>query len=107
MPEITEITPEIEAMAGQAVASDSSGGMPTKLAAAKQCLSAGCHMVICEGRGTDSLSALEQGSTCSWFIASGNPQTARKRWIAGTLQPVGTIIIDSGAETALGKGYFA
>ena len=61
-------------------------------------------MVICEGRGTDPLSALEQGSTCSWFIASGNPQTARKRWIAGTLQPVGAIVIDSGAAEALAKG---
>ncbi len=61
-------------------------------------------MVICKGQGAAPLSALEQGGRCSWFIASGNPQTARKRWIAGTLQPVGTIIIDSGAETALGKG---
>ncbi|MDG2033857.1 MAG: glutamate 5-kinase, partial [Rhodospirillales bacterium] len=104
VPEITEITPGIEAMAGQAIASDSSGGMPTKLAAAKQCLSAGCHMVICEGRGTAPLSALEQGGTCSWFIASGNPQTARKRWIAGTLQPVGAVVIDDGAVAALGKG---
>ncbi len=104
VPEITEITPGIEAMAGQAIASESSGGMPTKLAAAKQCLSAGCHMVICEGRGTAPLSALEQGGTCSWFIASGNPQTARKRWISGTLQPVGAVVIDDGAVAALGKG---
>ena len=104
VPEITEITPEIEAMAGKTVASDSSGGMPTKLAAAKQCLSAGCQMVICEGRTTSPLSALEQGANCSWFIPSGNPQTARKRWIAGSLQPVGTIIIDDGATNALGKG---
>ena len=104
VPEITEITPEIEAMAGKAVASDSSGGMPTKLAAAKQCLSAGCQMVICEGRTTSPLSALEQGANCSWFVPSGNPQTARKRWIAGSLQPVGTIIIDDGATNALGKG---
>ena len=104
VPEITEITPGVEAMAGQAIALDSSGGMPTKLTAAKQCLSAGCHMVICKGRGAAPLSALEQGGRCSWFIASGNPQTARKRWIAGTLQPVGTIIIDSGAAEALAKG---
>jgi len=104
VPEITEITPEIEAMAGKTVASDSSGGMPTKLAAAKQCLSAGCQMVICEGRTTSPLSALEQGANCSWFVPSGNPQTARKRWIAGSLQPVGTIIIDGGATNALGKG---
>ena len=104
VPEITEITPEIEAMAGKTVASDSSGGMPTKLAAAKQCLSAGCQMVICEGRTTSPLSALEQGANCSWFVPSGNPQTARKRWIAGSLQPVGTIIIDDGATNALGKG---
>ncbi len=104
VPEIMEITPEVEAMASQAIASDSSGGMPTKLAAAKQCLSIGCHMVICEGRGIAPLSSLEQGGKCSWFIPSGNPQTARKRWIAGTLQPVGSIIIDEGAAAALASG---
>jgi len=104
VPEVTEITPEIEAMAGQTIASDSSGGMPTKLAAAKQCLSAGCQMVICEGRTASPLSALEQGARCSWFIPSGNPQTARKRWIAGSLQPVGAIVIDEGAANALGRG---
>ena len=102
--EITEITSEIEAMASQVVGSDASGGMPTKLAAAKQCLSSGCHMVICEGRTTSPLTALEQGTNCSWFMSQGNPRTARKSWIAGTLQPVGAIIIDDGAIEALRKG---
>ena len=102
--EITEITSEIEAMASQVVGSDASGGMPTKLAAAKQCLSSGCHMVICEGRITSPLTVLEQGTNCSWFMSQGNPRTARKSWIAGTLQPVGAIIIDDGAIEALRKG---
>jgi len=104
VPVVTEITADIEAMASKAVASDSSGGMPTKLAAAKQCLGAGCQMVICEGRGENPLTSLEGGSDCTWFLPTGNPQTARKRWISGSLQPVGTIIIDDGAFTALKKG---
>ena len=61
-------------------------------------------MVICEGRITSPLTVLEQGTNCSWFMSQGNPRTARKSWIAGTLQPVGTIIIDDGAVEALRKG---
>ena len=101
---VTEITHEIEAMASNTVTSDSSGGMPTKLAAAKQCLGAGCRMIICEGRGMFPLKSLENGGDCTWFIPSGNPQTARKRWISGSLQSLGTVIVDDGAVAALERG---
>ena len=104
VPTVTEITHEIEAMASNTVTSDSSGGMPTKLAAAKQCLGAGCRMIICEGRGMFPLKSLENGSDCTWFIPSGNPQTARKRWISGSLQPLGSVIVDDGAVAALEQG---
>jgi len=104
VPTVTEITHEIEAMASNTVTSDSSGGMPTKLAAAKQCLGAGCRMIICEGRGMFPLKSLENGSDCTWFIPSGNPQTARKRWISGSLQPLGSVIVDDGAVAALERG---
>ena len=104
MPVVSEITPEIEAMASKVVATDSSGGMPTKLAAAKQCLGAGCQMVICQGRGVFPLKSLEKGANCTWFMPNGNPQTARKTWIAGSLQPVGAVIVDNGAVNALKKG---
>lgn len=102
--EVTEITPEIEKMAGAAASGDSSGGMVTKLAAAKQCLGAGCSMVITKGEQLNPLQALENGATCTWFRPKGNPQSARKQWIAGTLQPHGTIIVDAGALKALQDG---
>ena len=102
--EVTEITPEIEQMAGAAASNDSSGGMVTKLAAAKQCLGAGCSMVITKGEQLNPLKALEEGANCTWFRPRGNPQTARKQWIAGTLQPHGKIIVDSGAVKALNDG---
>ena len=104
VPVVTELTPEIEAMASNNVASDSSGGMPTKLAAARQCLGAGCHMVICEGREMSPLKSLENGADCTWFIPSGNPKTARKRWISGSLQSLGSITVDNGAAVALKQG---
>ena len=104
VPTVTEITHEIEAMASNTVTSDSSGGMPTKLAAAKQCLGAGCRMIICEGRGMFPLKSLENGGDCTWFIPSGNPQTARKRWISGSLKSLGSVIVDDGAVAALERG---
>ena len=104
VPTVTEMTHEIEEMASNTVTSDSSGGMPTKLAAAKQCLGAGCRMIICEGRGMFPLKSLENGGDCTWFIPSGNPQTARKRWISGSLQSLGSVIVDDGAVAALERG---
>ncbi len=104
IPEISEITPDIEKMAGAAASGDSSGGMVTKLAAAKQCLGAGCRMVITKGEKLNPLQALENGADCTWFLPRGNPQSARKQWIAGTLQPHGTITIDDGAVKALKDG---
>lgn len=104
VPEVAEITPEIEAMAGAAASGDSSGGMITKLTAAKLCLGAGTKMVIAEGKRTNPLASLEDGGACTWFLPSGNPQTARKLWIAGSLQPIGAVIVDEGAVKALKDG---
>ena len=104
VPVVTELTPDIESMASNSITPDSSGGMPTKLAAARQCLGAGCHMVICEGQGISPLKSLENGGDCTWFIPSGNPKTARKRWISGSLQSLGSIIVDDGAVAALRQG---
>ena len=104
VPVVTELTPDIESMASNNIASDSSGGMPTKLAAARQCLGAGCHMVICEGRGMSPLKSLENGANCTWFIPSGNPKSSRKRWISGSLQSLGSITVDDGAVAALKQG---
>ena len=102
--EVTEITPEIEAMAGEAPQGDTKGGMVTKLAAAKVCMANGCKMVIADGRGMHPLKRIEAGADATWFLPSANPKTARKRWIAGALNPMGAVVLDAGAVRALGAG---
>ncbi|GAB4189866.1 MAG: glutamate 5-kinase [Thalassobaculales bacterium] len=104
IPELRQVTAEVEAMAGEAPPGYSSGGMVTKLAAAKIALAAGCRMAIAEGRALHPLAALEEGARCTWFLPQAGPRTARKGWIAGTLKPVGTITVDAGAMRALGQG---
>ncbi len=101
---ITAITPEIEAMAGEAASELSRGGMKTKLTAAKIAVAAGTHMVIASGKELHPLAALGEGAPCTWFLAHANPVTARKRWIAGALEPKGVVVIDDGARAALQSG---
>jgi len=102
--EIREITPEIEAMAGEAPPGYSSGGMVTKLAAARIAVGAGCRMAIANGRRLNPLKAIAEGAACSWFLPAATPLTARKRWIAGALKPIGTLTVDAGALKALMGG---
>jgi glutamate 5-kinase len=102
--EITEMSAEIEAMAGEAPAGYSSGGMVTKLAAARVAMSAGCRMAIADGRIMNPLQAILDGGQCSWFVPASEPKTARKRWIAGSLKPAGKITVDAGALSALKSG---
>jgi glutamate 5-kinase len=104
IPEITEITPAIEAMAGEAPPGYSSGGMVTKLAAARIAIAAGCRMAIADGRRMNPLTALAEGAVCSWFLPSAGPLTARKTWIAGSLKAVGAFRVDAGALAALKAG---
>ncbi|MCJ8239854.1 glutamate 5-kinase [Peteryoungia algae] len=101
---IEEITPAIEAMAGGAASELSRGGMRTKIDAGKIATSAGCAMIIASGKTKNPLSAIENGARHSWFAASKSPVTARKTWIAGQLQPAGTLQVDIGAEGALRSG---
>ena len=107
IPVIEEITPEIEAMAGDAEggpAGLSRGGMITKIAAAKIAVTAGTHMIIASGKVFHPLKTLLDGGTCSWFQAHSDPVTARKSWIAGSLVTSGCITIDAGAARALRSG---
>src|SRR5260221_3736824 len=104
IPEVRELTPEIEAMAGDALPGYSSGGMVTKLAAARIAMKAGCRMVIAKGNGLHPLTAIESGAAATWFIPSAEPLTARKSWIAGALNPMGVLIVDDGAAQALKRG---
>jgi glutamate 5-kinase len=102
--EVTDITPEIEAMAGDVGSELSKGGMVTKIEAAKIAVAAGTHMVIASGRVMHALEPLSRRGTGTWFIARQDPVTARKRWIAGTLEPKGAFTVDQGAAKALASG---
>jgi len=104
LPEIENITPEIEAMAGDTGTELSRGGMVTKIEAAKIAVEAGTHMVIASGKVENPLAQLANGRVCSWFLAKTNPDASRKRWIAGALEPRGAVVIDDGAVAALKAG---
>lgn len=104
IPEVRQITPEIEAMAGASLPGHGSGGMVTKLAAAKICLNNGCRMVVTDGKQMNPLKNIIDGARATWFLASSTPGTARKRWIASSLNPSGSLIVDAGALKALNGG---
>ena len=104
VPEVPKITPEIEAMAGTAPPGHSSGGMVTKLAAARIAVAAGCRMVIADGRAPHPLAAIDDGARATWFLSQVAPLTARKRYIAGSLNPAGSLTLDNGARRALERG---
>lgn len=104
IPVVREITPEIEALAGTSATEFGSGGMITKLLAARICMQAGCATVIASGRRSYPVQAIEEGAPCTWFLPARTPRQARKQWIAGTLVPRGSVTIDDGAEQALRAG---
>ncbi len=102
--EVSLLTPEIEAMGGDPPPGYSSGGMRTKLVAARIATQAGCAMAIAVGDIPHPLQALADGARCTWFLPAEDGRTARKRWIAGALQPSGTLRVDPGAARALAAG---
>ena len=102
--QVDEITPAIEAMAEGAGSKLGSGGMVTKLIAARAAIAAGCRMAIADGREAHPLKRLEAGGRATWFVPRSNPKAARKLWIAGTLKPEGVLVVDDGALKALKTG---
>ena len=105
IPEIREITPEIQAMAGVAASELSNGGMVTKLMAGSIAMAAGCSMAIADGRKVGALGALIDGTArCSWFLPEASPLSARKKWIRGSLKTSGSLVVDAGAVKALSSG---
>lgn len=102
--EVRAITAEIESMAGGSASAVGSGGMATKIVAAKIAVGAGCHLCVALGRELHPLARIEAGARCTWFYPSASPATVRKQWIAGTLQPAGELRVDAGAAAALANG---
>jgi glutamate 5-kinase len=104
IPEVKSLTSDVLAMARGPGSTHGSGGMRTKLDAARISVNAGCRMGITNGHVLRPLKALENGARATWFLPTASPHAARKQWIAGTLQPKGVITVDHGAERALGSG---
>ena len=104
IPLVREITPDIEAMAGDSASEVGRGGMATKIIAARIAVAAGCHFCIAAGAPRQPVRRIEQGGRCTWFRPAATPVAARKQWIAGTLRPAGELRIDEGAVRALRSG---
>ncbi|HWX47348.1 MAG TPA: glutamate 5-kinase [Roseomonas sp.] len=104
LPVIERVTDEIMAMGGEPPPGYSSGGMRTKLIAARIATGAGCAMAIALGKREHPLQALQDGARCSWFLAAPEGRSARKQWIAGSLAPLGVLRVDGGAAQALRDG---
>ncbi|MEE9570995.1 MAG: glutamate 5-kinase [Gammaproteobacteria bacterium] len=104
IPEVTELTKEHWDMAGGPGSNHGSGGMRTKLDAAQIAMGAGCRILIAPGQVTRPIQAVQAGARVTWFLPSSTPRAARKQWIAGTLQPKGSIAVDDGAKAALAAG---
>jgi glutamate 5-kinase len=101
--EVTEINAGIEAMAGGTGTAGASGGMKTKILAAKTAMQGGCAMAVMKGDVDRPLSALAAGARATWFRPQASPAAARKKWIAG-MKPIGALIVDEGAVAALRRG---
>jgi glutamate 5-kinase len=104
VPEVLELSDSLWAMAGGPSSRDGSGGMRTKLDAARIAMGAGCQMLITSGHVLNPIQALEAGARATWFLPDSTPRAARKQWIAGTLKPKGSVRLDKGAAAALADG---
>jgi glutamate 5-kinase len=104
IPLVQRITPEIESMAGGPASGLSRGGMRTKIEAGKIATTGGTHMVIADGRVPHPVARIKDGAACTWFLTGSNPITARKKWIAGSLEARGALTIDDGALRAIVGG---
>ncbi len=101
---VERLTPEIEVMGGEPPPGYSSGGMRTKLLAARIATQAGTAMAIALGHRERPFAALVAGARCTWFLPSAEARSARKNWIAGSLLPAGSFTVDAGAARALAAG---
>ncbi len=104
IPTVTRISDEMFVMAGESRSGIGSGGMVTKLQAARIATHAGCSTIVASGAVERPLHALASGGKCTVFNAEGTPAAARKQWLAGILEVRGELRLDPGAASALANG---
>jgi glutamate 5-kinase len=101
---VRQIDAMLLSVAGDSATDVGTGGMRTKLEAARIAMHAGCHVLIADGRRERPLRAILDGARTSLFHASGTPLAARKQWISGSLRRAGSLVLDDGAVDALRSG---
>ena len=101
---VTEINKSVENYARKTDSLYGSGGMKTKIEAAKICQLAGCYMVIANGKYINPIKTIIQNKNCTWFLPKISKLAARKQWIIGSVAPKGIVIIDQGAVNAIRNG---
>tara|TARA_B100000745_G_scaffold284220_1_gene218747 strand:- start:4723 stop:5829 length:1107 start_codon:yes stop_codon:yes gene_type:complete len=101
---VREINEKIKKYASKTENYYGSGGMKTKIEAAKICQLAGCYMAIANGNYINPIKKIIENKKCTWFLPKISKLDARKRWIIGSIAPKGEVIIDQGAVKAINNG---
>jgi len=101
---VKEIDLNIKKYATKAENLYGSGGMKTKIDAAKICQLSGCHMVIANGNYNNPIKKILENKKCTWFLPRISKLDARKQWIIGSVAPKGEVVIDQGAIKAINNG---
>ena len=101
---INNLNKEIKNINIKGITEFGSGGMNTKIEAAKICNLAGCNMIIANGLYLNPISQIENNDNCTWFISKTTKLHARKKWIISSISPKGELVIDDGAKKALTNG---
>ena len=102
--EIKNINTEIEKVASKSISAYGTGGMKTKIDAAKVCQLSGCKMAIANGLSLRPIKQILKKNSCTWFLTKVSKLDARKKWIISSISPKGELIIDDGAIVALRQG---
>ncbi len=102
--EVNDLDKDIQNINVKGTTKFGSGGMTTKIEAAKICNLAGCNMVIANGLYDNPIDRIEKKNNCTWFLSKVSKLQARKKWIISSISPKGEVIIDDGAKRALSNG---
>ena len=101
---IKDINQDIEKIATKSIGEHGTGGMKTKIDAAKICQLSGCKMAIANGLSLRPIKKIINKNNCTWFLPKISKLDARKKWIISSVSPKGELYIDDGAKQALTKG---
>jgi len=102
--EVKNIDYKIEQVASKSIGMHGTGGMKTKIDAAKVCQLSGCYMAIANGLSMRPIKNIYNKNNCTWFLPKISKLDARKKWIISSISPKGKLIVDDGAINALRKG---